>query len=154
MLKVALGAAEDAAARMSLAAPLTAISGDPNSYWYGPDCWYLTSDTASAPGIIADCESKLDGILHNAVDYSSSLAAFRLSGDSARDVLVSGTGIDLRPSKFVTGICKRTRLAGILAMITAIDTDSFEIFVERSYATYFENWLRDTASIVSLANTG
>ena len=154
MLKVALGAAEDAVNRMHLAAPLKAVEGDPASYWYGPDCWYLSSETETATEIVEECRGKLDGVLYNAVDYSASLAKFRLSGDGAREVLASGTGIDLRQSKLAARTCMQTRLAGILAMITVIGDSDFEIFVDRSYANYFEKWLSDTASIVLLTKAG
>ena len=49
---------------MSLAAPLTARKGEVSSYWYGPDCWYLVSDTVSAADLIASCTSELEGVLH------------------------------------------------------------------------------------------
>lgn len=148
MLKVALGRSQETADRMNLAAPLTASRGGTTSYWYGPDCWYLASETENADGLIAECAGKLADILHNAVDYSASLAGFRVSGDGSRDVLASGTSIDLRPSKFPMDACYRTKLAGILAMITATGEDEYEVLVEHSYANYLDDWLRDTAGLL------
>mgnify|MGYP001825547075 CR=1 FL=1 len=150
MLKVTLSAAREAIEQMNLATPLTRRAGNPSSYWYGPDCWYLASNSKTANEIINECETRLGSILYNAVDYSASLAAFRVSGNDASDILASGTGIDLRPSKFPADSSNRTRLAGILAMITARE-NGYELFVERSYARYMEDWLNDTASIISMA---
>ena len=151
LLKVALQAAQGASEQLGLASPLTIRSGDPASYWYGPDCWYLVSESRSASDIIKDCSRDLSQVLHNAVDYSASLTTYRLSGTHAREILASGSGLDLRPDRFSVGKCSRTRLAGIAAMITATEYDTFEVFVDRSYAKYLDDWLHDTDAIVALA---
>ena len=89
---------------------------------------------------------------HDAVDYSPGLAGFRLTGSGVRNVLAGGTAVDLRPMKFPVDSCVRTRLAQIPAQIMSRQTDTFEIWVERSYVDWLESWLADTAEIVASAH--
>lgn len=151
-LKVARGAGADLQGRKVFAAPLSTTTGDPWSCWVGPDHWLLMSRQMRASEMIARCKGDLDGITHNAVDYSSALAGFRLSGCGARDVLAGGTAVDLRPEKFPAGSCVRTRLAQIPAQIIGKQTDTFEIWVDRSHAHWLERWLSDTAEILAQAD--
>lgn len=151
MLKVTLGAAAEAAARLHLAPPLLRSRGEVESYWYGPDCWILASDDQAANDLVEICNDALDDVLHSAVDCTSALTIFRLSGSDARDVLASGTGIDLRSNKFKADSCYRTRLAGVTAFIVANGEDKFELMIDRSYAGYLKEWLSDTQSIVKIA---
>ena len=154
MLKMALGGAESVSRKLSLAEPGSMRAGDPTSLWYGPDCWLLSSESRSADELIARCREALAGEFYTAIDYSHALSVFSLSGSGVRDVLASGTGVDLREHVFVPGSCKRTRLAGIAAIIVAVSGDEFEVLVDQSYANYFHSWVSDTASIVELARTG
>ena len=150
-LKVARRAGTDAQRRLALAEPLRATAGDPRSCWIGPDHWLLMSRQTSAPDMIAHCERGLSGILHNAVDYSAGLAGFRLAGGGVRDILAGGTAVDLRPVKFPVGSFTRTRFAQIPAHIIAVETDSYEIWVDRGDAHWLEVWLADTEDIVKRA---
>lgn len=148
-LKVARGSLEDARGRLRLAAPLCVAGSDQRSLWLGPDRWLLVSDSLASDVIISSCHQALTGILHNAVDYSAGLAVLRISGRSARQLLATGTGIDLRPVRFPTGSCCRTRLAHIAAVIAAESTDQFDLYVDRSHATYLTDWLAESASVCS-----
>ena len=146
-LKVVRGAGLQG--RSSLAAPLGTTTGDPWSCWVGPDHWLLMSRKLRASEMIAHCKSDLEGIVHNAVDYSSGLAGFRLVG--GEDILACGTAVDLRSEKFPPGSCVRTRLAQIPAQIIRTQSDAFEIWVDRSYADWLRSWLADTAEISAMA---
>ncbi|MDH4125725.1 MAG: hypothetical protein OEW64_09305 [Gammaproteobacteria bacterium] len=146
-LKVARQSVDRARACMHLAEPLRACGSDPQSLWLGPDRWLLVSDTTTAAVIIDSCQRALAGILHNAVDYSSGLAVFRLAGVGARQLLATGTGIDLRPASFAAGSCCRTRLAQVAAVIVAAHAEVFEVYVDRSYETYLANWMAESSSI-------
>jgi sarcosine oxidase subunit gamma len=104
--------------------------------------------------LIEKCEDALSEVLHNAVDNSSGLAVFRIVGPGARDLLAAGCGIDFRAKKFPVGDCCRTRFAQIAAVIAADDAEHFDIYVDRSYEGYLDEWLRDSLSISAGADSG
>ena len=139
-LKVAMKDAGAVATRLQ--------SADTSSLNLGPDTWLLVSDSRSASDIVADCEQSLDGLLMNAVDYSSGLAIFKVSGPDSRELLAMGTGLDLRPTSFATGSCSRTRLAQIAVVVVATGDDEFELYLDRSFERYFDNWLRDSIAMI------
>jgi heterotetrameric sarcosine oxidase gamma subunit len=146
-LKVARRSLDVARERLGLAAPLCAAGDDPRSLWLGPDRWLLVSDSMPADAVIAACDEALTGVLHNAVDYSAGLAVLRLAGGGARQLLATGTGIDLRPAEFAEGACCRTRLARIAAVITVDASGRFEIYADRSYESYLTSWLAESSSV-------
>ena len=146
-LKVARRSLDIAGERLNLAAPLCAAGDDPQSLWLGPDRWLLVSDSMTADAIVASCSKALTGVLHNAVDYSAGMAAMQVAGGEARQLLATGTGIDLRPASFTPGRCCRTRLAHIAAVITSRTVDRFDIYVDRSYEHYLAAWLAESSSV-------
>lgn len=148
-LKVARGSLDVARERLRLAAPSCATGVDPRSLWLGPDRWLLVSGSMTADAVIASCNRALNGVLHNAVDYSAGLAVLRLAGRGARQLLATGTGIDLRPAHFPADGCCRTRLAQIAAVIAVDASEQFEIYVDRCYETYLTNWLIESSSVCS-----
>ena len=139
-LKVAKKDAEAVANGLELA--------DTSSLCLGPDTWLLVSDSRSATDIVGDCEQSLNGLLGNAIDYSSGLVIFKISGPSARELLSMGSGLDLRPASFAIGSCSRTRLAHIAVVIVATGSDEFELYLDRSYERYFQNWLQDSIATI------
>ena len=151
MLKVALGAREKAAKRLTLAGPLQASGGEPQSLWCGPDSWFLMSSKCSGSVLIEDCRRELDGILHNAVDYTAALIGIRLSGPGAEELLASGSGIDFRFERLPSGSCCRTQLAQLVATIVVAGKNRFEVFVESSFKRYVLAWMNDSAHIAALA---
>jgi heterotetrameric sarcosine oxidase gamma subunit len=146
-LKVSRNSIDIARDRLQLAKPSEFAGSDPRSLWLGPDRWLLTSDTRSAAAVIDSCKEALDDILYNAVDYSSGLAVTQIAGPKARRLLATGTGIDLRPKSFPVGSCCRTRLAQVAAVIVAEAPLSYDIYVDRSFETYLDDWLAESASI-------
>ena len=146
-LKVSKNALDRARDKLQLADELKFSGNDLRSLWFGPDRWLLVSGTTPVEAIIESCSRALSGITHNAVDYSSGLAMFRVSGNRAKDILASGTGVDLRPHRFPVGTCCRARLAQIPAIVTAEGADSYDVYVDRNYGTYMAQWLDEAASI-------
>lgn len=142
-LKVTRAAAETARERLHLATPLTMTLSDPVSLWVGPNHWLLLSTIHRASEIIEQCGSSLEGVVHNAVDYSSALCGYSLSGGSAREVLATGTGVDLRKMVFTSMCCLRTRVFQIPTIIATADGETLEAWIERSHADWFEGWLRE-----------
>ncbi len=150
-LKVSSNSIERACDKLQIASPLSASGSDPRSLWFGPDRWLLISSSLSAESMVKKCEEALADVLHNAVDYSAGLAVFRVAGPGARDLLAAGCGVDFRSEKFPLGYCCRTQLARIAAIIVAEGPEQFDIYVDRSYAAYLDDWLNDSLSISDLA---
>ena len=146
-LKVARSSLDRARERLGLPGPLSVGAGDPQSLWLGPDRWLLVSDSKKPVELMDSCGDALSDVLHNAVDYSSGLSVMRVAGPGARWLLASGTGFDLRPQRFATGSCCRTRLAQIAAVIVAAAAERFDVYVDRSYETYLTSWLAESSSI-------
>ncbi len=146
-LKVSSKSLESAADKLQLAPIARATVGDPRSLWFGPDRWLLVSQSIAADSITKKCGEALGDILYNAVDNSAGLAVFRVAGPGARDLLAADCGLDFRPQKFPVGTCCRTQLAQIAAIITAEGPEQFDIYVDRSYEYYLDEWLRDSLSI-------
>ena len=67
-------------------------------------------------------------------DQSHAWVVTRLEGGGAEDVLARLTPIDLRPSQFKRGHTARTELQHMMASITRIGPQSFQIMVFRGFA--------------------
>jgi sarcosine oxidase subunit gamma len=146
-LKISRSSLDPARERLQLAGSLQASGSDPQSLWLGPDRWLLVSDTMAPDVIVDSCKQALVGITHNAVDYSAGLAVFRLTGPEARQLLATGTGVDLRPTKFPTNSCCRTKLAQVAVVIVATAPQVLEVYVDRSLETYLADWIAESSSI-------
>lgn len=145
-LKVAKKDIASASRQLGLAEKLSRKVGDVTSLWLGPDIWLLISDNQEAASIVKKCETTLQGMLLNAVDYSSGLAVFRIGGTNASQLLASGTGLDLRTTAFPPGSCSRTRLAQVAVVVVATGNEEFELYIDRSYERYFQSWIDDNVT--------
>lgn len=67
-------------------------------------------------------------------DQSDGWAVVRLEGAGARDVLARLTPVDLRDAEFKRGHTARTELAHMMASITRIGAQSWQIMVYQSFA--------------------
>ena len=150
-LRVSRQAAGDAVRCLDLGPPLCAAGEDPQSLWLGPDHWLLVSRLQSVSAMIDRCATGLPGLLHNAVDQSAAYAVLRIEGRGAREVLASGSGLDLRERNLARGSCRPTRLAQVAAVIVAAGADSFELYVDRGYGKYLLDWLEDSLAIANRA---
>lgn len=146
-LKVSRKSLESARNRLQLASPTSASGSDPRSLWLGPDRWLLVSNSTAPDVIVGNCKETLAEILHNAVDYSAGLVVLRVVGANARQLLATGSGLDFRPENFPIRTCCRTRLAQVAAVIVAEAPEQFDIYIDRSYGTYLNDWLTEASSI-------
>jgi len=140
-LRVRPNAADDTSKALKLPQALQWRDTDPAACWLGPDQWLLTSDSKSAGDIIRHLDGKLEGQLHAATDMSSGNACFAMKGQAIRTILAMGCGIDLHPDKFKTGDCARTNFAQVPLFIVAVEDKHFDLYVDRSYARYLEEWI-------------
>ena len=80
----------------------------------------------------------------SAVDASDAWFAVRLQGRRSGDVIAEACGLDIRGPRFpvdATAVTRFARLRGLLHRVA--DDDTFDVYVERSYAGYLWAWLID-----------
>lgn len=132
------------AAEKALQLPQEAIHsqhGDPMACWIGPDQWLLTSENKPVAEILEYIEGALSGQLYAATNMSSGYACFAISGPAARIALAMGCGIDTHESALTAGRCVRTRFAQVPLIIVATGNSDFDLYVDRSYENYLQDWL-------------
>ena len=122
--------------------PNTVASGEHDIYWLGPNEWMLVGEQAATSRLVAALGEEL-GRQHAAVsDLSGGQITYRLSGDSARQLLSKGCALDLHPSVFGVGACAQTGLAKAGVIIRPLHGESgFDVLVRRSFADYLWRWL-------------
>ncbi len=150
-LKTTNSSASDVAGRLSLANPLQMTGDNPASLWISPNCWLLIGPGSKTDSLLQRCSDDLQRVLHLAVDCSAAYSVIRVEGTSARELLASGCGLDLRPNKYPVGTSCRTRFAQIATIIVALGPDLFELYVDRSFESYLTSWLSNSARINALA---
>jgi heterotetrameric sarcosine oxidase gamma subunit len=110
------------------------------SLWIGPDQALLISDDIAAAQLVESCQRALHGMLHHAVDVSAAFACAALRGRHARSLLAMGTGVDCTHEKLQPSHCRRTRFARIAVVLHAVAADQFDLYYDRTYQHYLEQW--------------
>ncbi|MFV0514011.1 MAG: sarcosine oxidase subunit gamma [Jhaorihella sp.] len=82
-------------------------------------------------------------------DVSDAWAVVRLRGAGAIDVLARLVPLDLRPAAFGRGHTVRTELAHMMASITRLGADEFQIMAFRSMAATLVNELKTAMEAVA-----
>ena len=111
--------------------------------WIGPHRWWI---------IEPEQEHRADSIARQLGDGAAvttqghGRSCIRLSGPSARNLLPKGCALDFHPSRFSAGHCAQTSLGHVNTLINCIDdVPIFDLFVMRSYAVSFWEWMTDAA---------
>lgn len=145
-LRVRISGADAAAGALYLPAdPQHWQGSEPIAVWLGPDQWLLVSDSMSANELIASVDEKLSNQLYATADLSDGLDCFELAGPATRTILSMGCGLDLDSSAFTYGQCARTRFACVPLVIAATGEDQFDLYVDRSYSHYLQQWITNAA---------
>jgi sarcosine oxidase, subunit gamma len=127
-------------------APNTWVSGnDGQIIWLGPDEWLVTSTTEKPH----ELEARLGSVVRPhggaATDVSAQRTSIRLSGHHARDVLATGCALDLHPAAFPAGTAAQSTVGQAPALLLALGSNDFRVFVRSSFAGYLADWLLDAA---------
>lgn len=114
--------------------------------WLSTDQWLILVPRAEAPALTAALTTRLAGIHSLACDVSDMRCIIRLEGNGAREILMKGCSLNLLGDDIQPGFVKRVLFAeiGALVRVVAIDPDSIELYVFRSYAEYAWEWLLKT----------
>ncbi len=122
--------------------PNTVVSGGCDIYWLGPDEWMLVGEQAQTSRALLALSDELEGQHASFSDLSGGQITYRLSGDSARQLLSKGCSLDLHPSVFGAGACAQTGLAKASVLLRPlVDESGFDVLVRRSFSDYLWQWL-------------
>ena len=151
-LRVAPGSLAAAAVAGVLGAPLptapntTAVCGDVEVLWMGPDEWLVVAPAAAA-GLHAALEHAIGAEHATVVDVSDQRTAIDVAGADARELLLKGCALDLHPRAFGVGQCAQTLLARAQVVVLPRSAEpAYRVFVRASFAEYVAEWLLDAAA--------
>ena len=75
------------------------------------------------------------------LEIGDAYAGWRVAGDGARDLMARACALDL--DAMAHGAATRCLMGGVSVVLRILDRACFELRVERSYAEWFELWLRE-----------
>lgn len=75
-----------------------------------------------------------------AVDVGDAIEGWRLTGDAGRALLAKACPLDL--DGLAIGAATRTAMGGVTVTLVVVGAGDYVLRVERSYAAWFEAWLR------------
>jgi sarcosine oxidase subunit gamma len=113
--------------------------------WIGPGRWLAVAPDEAGRDLAATLGGRF-GTAASLTDLAHARVAVRLSGPRVRDLLAKGTGIDLHPRAFAVGACAGTMVGHVAALLHAAAEDALDVYVARSYALDFWEWLTDAAA--------
>jgi len=121
------------------------VVGDAGLCWMSPDELLVLVPYVQVEAKLAELNTALGGEHALAVNVSDARAVFRVTGDSARDVMAKLAPVDLSPGAFEPGHFRRTRLAQVAGAFWMETDGSFRIICFRSAADYVFNLLKVAA---------
>ncbi len=129
--------------------PLTAVTaGAATALWLGPARWQIVEPEAERGpnGLYAALETAL-GENAALTDQGHGRVCLRIAGPALTATLAGGCTLDLDPG----GACDpgrvvNTALGHMAATIHRLDAETADLYVARSYAVSFFEWLSETAA--------
>lgn len=113
--------------------------------WLGPDEWLVRSHQQQTAALEAKLTSALAGQFASAVDMGSGYTVLETGGAKVRDVIARGCPLDLHPRVFAQGQCAQSHYFKASIVLVAVNDDTFEIVVRRSFADYLCRIMLDAA---------
>ena len=114
-------------------------------YWMSPDEWLLTCPYDVVDQLAAYVKTATESHHVAVVNVSSAYCQLTISGDHAMDVLKKSTTYDVHERNLSKGKVVNTTFAKAQATLAAIDKDTYQLFVRRSFADYLWLWLQRSA---------
>lgn len=133
---------------LPLAPGMVMAVGDAVVLWMAPDRWLVVGpDPESGMKMEEGLRKAMAGVAVAITDQSQARAVLRVRGAAWRSLLSKGCSLDLHPRSFMPGRCASTRLAHVPALLHALPSgDGVDLYVPRSYARSFWEWLVDAAA--------
>ena len=120
-----------------------AISGNRAALWLGPDEWLLIAAPENVSAIASQLAIALGNAPHSLVDVSHRNAAITVKGPQAAVLINHGCPLDLSFAAFPVGMCTRTLFEKAAIILWRIEQRTFQMEIERSFATYVWRMLAD-----------
>lgn len=79
-------------------------------------------------------------------NVSSGRTVIRLAGRNVRDVLAKGCPLDMHANFFQVDHCAQSRIGGLNILVDHVDDHIFDLYVARSFALTFWQWLTEAAT--------
>jgi len=121
----------------------TALAGDRQLAWLGPDEALLLCQDSEAPALAERLRGALEGAHAAVTDVSDGATCLRLSGPAALDVLAKGCPLDLEV--LPTGSAVQTLLAHLDLLLLVQAREVYDLHVRATLAAFAWDWLADAA---------
>ena len=105
--------------------------------WLGPDEWLVVAEPGDAATIERELEDTLAGHHQSVLDVSANRIVFELH--DGLELLSSGCGLDLHPSRWRPGMCAQTLFGQAEVILHQRDERTTRVFVRPSLAAYFSD---------------
>jgi sarcosine oxidase, subunit gamma len=102
--------------------------------WLGPDEWLVVAEPDTGPAISRELEDALSRHHRSILDVSANRIVFELI--DGPDVLSSGCGLDLHPSRWHRGMCAETLFGQAQVILHQRDERTTRVFVRPSFERY------------------
>lgn len=103
--------------------------------WRAPDTWYLVTEDATLVRRVLAAAGSL------AVELTGAFTVLRLSGRNVLDLLAKAVTVDLEAPRHAPGAAFTTGTPVAPVTIHRLAGDQFDLYVPRSYAASFVDWL-------------
>lgn len=137
-------AAVNAAAGLSPAIEANTFSDNTthSMFWLGPDERLVYSTSQDSTALVSVLREGLPSGQSAVVDVSDYYTVIQVSGDSARQVLSSGTPFDVHPRIFKSGQCAQTRFGNASVLLSCHEESTrYDLQVRWSFAEYLWGYL-------------
>lgn len=125
-----------AANRASVSDTVSLLSVGPETYWA----------VAASSEPLAGLRARLDSDTGTVAELSCARCALRVSGPATRQVLAKGLPIDLHPRAMPVDAVASSAVHGIGVVVHRSAEDTFDLYLLRSFAVSFWEWLTDAAA--------
>jgi heterotetrameric sarcosine oxidase gamma subunit len=126
------------------------VPGAPPLLQVGPQRWLLVDRRDQLESLTASLATSLDRAADAGFvvsDLSQARTVLRIAGGRARDVLAKGCALDLHSGVFPVGSCAATSVAGLAAVLVAVDdAPTYDLHVARTYGQYAWEWIIEAAA--------
>ena len=108
--------------------------------WLGPDEWLVVGDAGTETAIVDELEAALGDRHHSAVDVSANRITLEVV--DGLELIASGCGLDLDPTRWRPGMCAQTLFGQAQVILHQRDERTTRVFVRPSYLGYVIERLR------------
>jgi heterotetrameric sarcosine oxidase gamma subunit len=103
--------------------------------------WWIAADETAMHRFAAQLAPETGAL----TSLSASRVRLCVEGAHARELLAKGIAIDLHPAHFAVGQSAQTGLHHTGIFLERIGPETYELFVQRTFATSIKEWLTDAS---------